>query len=516
MNAGVVVRDRRALPFFMVRVRALQEIRQHISGPRRARALGLHTLLCQMTNEQRDVGEQRRVTATYRQLTERGGLSSQTLNKLLVALDAARAVRPERRVDAFHGSLPTLFHLPTQDDPWVGVTVIMAQRLAAQTKIKLLPALGLLVVLLEFCDEQREEHGGQLAETTRAKVAARVGCAVDTLDTWANALQAAGVLTITRRRETGGPNLPNLWEITEAGKDPAIADVDDQAAQGRQEDKAPAAPAQHPDGGRTTPPRRDDNTPAAEEQHPPGAGTTPGPHADNTPAAAGQCQGGDSATPVGLAPPINERGRDQTEGLAAENGFPPTPGSADGGPEKGEGFRTVLELCAKRSSRSSRKRGARRRDAATTPTPTCGMPLPRGSSSTTRRTRCSTRSRTWSPIRSSGRRCAACLTSSATSRISATAPTPPAAAHRPRRRSPGGAPTWADAHSQIRLAIRRHGAGGRAAARTELFEQHPAYGRFVDAVGWDALCHASASQADYEWKQAWKHACDAPPQAEAA
>ena len=67
MNAGVVVRDRRALPFFMVRVRALQEIRQHISGPRRARALGLHTLLCQMTNKQRDVGEQIRVTATYRE-----------------------------------------------------------------------------------------------------------------------------------------------------------------------------------------------------------------------------------------------------------------------------------------------------------------------------------------------------------------------------------------------------------------------------------------------------------------
>lgn len=95
-------------------------------------------------------------------------------------------------------------------------------------------------------------------------------------------------------------------------------------------------------------------------------------------------------------------------------------------------------------------------------------------------------------------------------------------AHAARRSAPataavaGGAPTWADAHSQIRLAIRRHGAGGRAAARTELFEQHPAYGRFVDAVGWDALCHASASQADYEWKQAWKHACDAPPQAEAA
>lgn len=66
MSSAVVVRDRRTLPFFMVRLGVLQEIRQHISGPKRARALDLYTLLCQMANEQRDVGEQIRVTATYR------------------------------------------------------------------------------------------------------------------------------------------------------------------------------------------------------------------------------------------------------------------------------------------------------------------------------------------------------------------------------------------------------------------------------------------------------------------
>lgn len=146
MNSSVVVGDRRALPFFMVRLRALQEIRQHISGPKRARALGLYTMLCQMANEQRDVGEQIRVAATDRQLTDRGGVSPQTLRTLLIALHGARAARPEVRVDAFQGSLPTLFHLPTQEGPWVGVTVIMAQRLAAQTKVATLPALGLLVV----------------------------------------------------------------------------------------------------------------------------------------------------------------------------------------------------------------------------------------------------------------------------------------------------------------------------------------------------------------------------------
>ena len=67
MSSAVVVRDHRTLPFFIVRLRALQEIRPHISGPKRARALGLYTLLCQMTNKQRDAGEQTRVTATYRQ-----------------------------------------------------------------------------------------------------------------------------------------------------------------------------------------------------------------------------------------------------------------------------------------------------------------------------------------------------------------------------------------------------------------------------------------------------------------
>lgn len=146
MSAAVVVRDRRTLPFFIVRLQALQEIRQHISSPKRARALGLYTLLCEMANEQRDIGEQVRVSATYAQITDRGKLTSKTLRTLLAALQAARAARPEVRVDAFQGSLPTLFHLPTQEGPWVGVTVIMAQRLAAQTKVATLPALGLLVV----------------------------------------------------------------------------------------------------------------------------------------------------------------------------------------------------------------------------------------------------------------------------------------------------------------------------------------------------------------------------------
>ena len=72
-------------------------------------------------------------------------------------------------------------------------------------------------MLLELCCEQRAEHGGLTAETTRAAIAARAGLTVDRLDDCKEILERAGVLSIERRRAAnGGRHLPNTYTIHEA------------------------------------------------------------------------------------------------------------------------------------------------------------------------------------------------------------------------------------------------------------------------------------------------------------
>lgn len=512
MSASITVRDRRTLPFFMVRLRALQEIRNSISGPRRARALGLYTLLCQMANEQRDVGEQLRVTATYRELTGRGGVSAKTLKVLLLALRAANAARHEIRVDPLQGSMPSLLHLPTQDGPWVGVTVSMAARLAAQTAIPVLPALGLLAVLLEFCDEQREAHGGQLAETTRANVALRVGCGVDTLDTWAKALQDAGVLTITRRRGHGGANLPNIWEITEASQQPAIGDAEAHADQGPQTDTTMAESGPHPPGVGDTPGPRHDITMAEAEQHPPGVTATPGPTDGDALADSEQHPGGKSATAVSDERPINGRGGDQAEGLTPENSFPPTPTGAD---RMGEAHSVEIEeLCeylaaslSRRATPAILRRPGGWAVAGDTWRTHAAIVLADIDLARARRavdylegdTVLGSQIRTMQAL---AKRLDEILL-----RVAATDQRNGAASRSPARAN-GGAPPWAQAQQRIQDAIRRHGAGGSAAARRALADVHPAYAVFVDSVGWTSLCRDDPQRRQWDWQQAWKQACD--------
>lgn len=184
MSAAITVRDRRDLPFFMVRLHALKEIRNTIGGPRRARALGLYVLLCQIANEQRVDGEHTRLVATWDELARRGSMSKKMLKILSVTLDAAGTARFETRIDPLRGSMPSLIHLRIHDGPWIGLTVTTADRLVNDATAGPLPALGLLAVLLELCAEQRAALGGQRAETTRSDVARRVGCSTDTLDAW--------------------------------------------------------------------------------------------------------------------------------------------------------------------------------------------------------------------------------------------------------------------------------------------------------------------------------------------
>lgn len=81
----------------------------------------------------------------------------------------------------------------------------MADRLATKRSHgHLLRDLGLVIVLLEFCVAQRDALAGLQAEVLRSDIARQAGLAVDRVDDCNRVQQAAGVLTITRRRPRNG------------------------------------------------------------------------------------------------------------------------------------------------------------------------------------------------------------------------------------------------------------------------------------------------------------------------
>lgn len=221
-DARVSIRDRRELPFFQVRAHATHAIREHSGGPRRLRAIGFYALLCQLANEQRHQGGHRTVRVTYDTLAARGQMSKRSVKQLLDTLERAQVVRYERLSDRATGAVVSLLHLLILDEPWIALTVAMADHLAApRDGGHLLRDLGQVVVLLEFCTEQRAQHGGLAAEVTRADIAEYTGLAVDRVDDCDRVLERCGLLQIERRRApNGGRNLPSVYTICEAPTGP--------------------------------------------------------------------------------------------------------------------------------------------------------------------------------------------------------------------------------------------------------------------------------------------------------
>ncbi len=96
----VTIADRRQLPFFMVYTRAVEAIRYVTAGPRRVRTIGFYGLLCQLANEQRNIGQQRRVRYSYDLLAGRGGVSKGNIAKMLTCLERAGVLRRETQYTA--------------------------------------------------------------------------------------------------------------------------------------------------------------------------------------------------------------------------------------------------------------------------------------------------------------------------------------------------------------------------------------------------------------------------------
>jgi hypothetical protein len=84
------------------------------------------------------------------------------------------------------------------------------------------------------------------------------------------------------------------------------------------------------------------------------------------------------------------------------------------------------------------------------------------------------------------------------------------------RQSTSTGPSWSDAFAAITRAIRHHGEAGKSTAREQLVARHPAYGPFIDTVGWTTLCREKPERHDYDWKRAWEQACNSTSQEAAA
>jgi hypothetical protein len=481
----LMIRDRRELPFFQVRVRAVQAVRTETCGPRRLRAIGFYALLCQLANEQRHSGAHRVVRVSYDALAERGQMSKRSVKLLLDALERAGVIRYERHNDRVTGGVIGLVHLLICDEPWIAITVAMADHLAApRAGGHLLRDLGLVVVFLEFCAEQREQHGGLAAEVMRGEVAKRAGLTVDGVDDCNRVLEQAGVLEVLRRRASnGGRYLPSVYKIREA----------------------PDAVSQ---GGETVPAGARDGTGKAEDRYQQGGEAVLARRSNGTGKAEDRYwQGGESATPRTITPPSIARMGVCAEVEVENISFPQARADVRAREERGNvGAGSAEELCE---------------ELLRTWEPVLGEG-PRGEfqghraqwlSAAAALLRRHPRERLEDALAymiSDEILGSQALTMPGFARVAdqliarAYARCIRASAHRHTQPDGGTTLRWEEAKRALERAIQRHGRDGRSQALDELREQNPLLVRFVERVRWMSLCEQPFQYVERRYAELWR------------
>lgn len=460
----VQVRDRRDLPFFQVHVRALQRIRAHVNGPRRARTCGLFVVLCQMANEQRSWGEHARLKASYHDLQARAGIGASTVKQLLDALQDADVVGVER-VAASSGATETIRYLLIRDGGWVPVSVAAAVAVARGSAARSgLRDLGTYAAYLELCNEQRREYGGTRAETTRAEIAERVGLSVDRLDAANQVLEKAGVLVVERRqREGANRNPPSVYTLVEP-----------------------------------TEPR------AAFWESPGRNMEVPGPQDRSPRVARRECRSRDAAPPAPKTRPANARAGGVEEN--GEEAITPQAPLEDGACAEGEtDFSQAKELCQllcevwapDLGDDPRRQFAARRRDWLEA----AGRLLRRFERE--RLNQALAYAPTDEVLGSRAidmpglERVAGQLIARARAHQRRSAHT-----IRESTATDNGLP-WPGAQARLTRAAGKHGRGGKAAAIAELVADDPRFEPFIAAFGWTELCERDLKYAGPEARQLW-------------
>lgn len=213
-RGGVEVWGRRHLPFLMVRVEALQAIRNETTGLIRAAALGAYVRMCAAANEQRAVGEHKRFYAYLPQLAEiLGGVKRERARALRQSLVAAGVLHWSRRFDDDGLEIAGEHILLHQDRGFVAVTTVVLVAIDRHVGARVrLAALGLYATLLELAEGEPQQSERLRVTVSRRRLAVLVGVSVDSLDRRIAELADAGVLRVRHRRE-GRLNQPNVIEL---------------------------------------------------------------------------------------------------------------------------------------------------------------------------------------------------------------------------------------------------------------------------------------------------------------
>ncbi len=487
----VEIRDRRELPFFQVRLRALSQIRSMVDGPRRVRTVGFYALICQIANEQRHTGQHRTVQITYEQLAHRSGVGRTSIRRLLDVLGAAGVIDYRLVNDPVKAAPVGVMQLLVHDGPWEAITVAMAHEIARpRAGGHVLRDLGLVTILLEFCAEQREQRGGLRAEITRGDIAARAGLTVDRVDDCNRILEHCGVLEISRQRnERGGRNLANVYAIHEApsreiqGGEPGLAGRKNRTDRAENQDRQ---------GGKRGLAGRRTRTGRAENE---------------------DGQGGKSADPGPTTPPSSTRAGDGRQkdvenitplfGGAEQEGEGPDSSSPTADAQQPErlcaalvaAWRPALGEAADDAYVEDRERwhdAARRLLDKHTP-----ERLQRAIAYMTTDDILGSQALTMPGFAKVVNQ----LLARSYAREQRTRGAPP-------RPQSADALSWQQAKPLIERAVTRHGRDGRAPARTELSGHSSLLVRFVDEVRWTVLCEQPMRYAERHYAALWAQLTD--------
>ena len=488
---SVEIRDRRELPFFQVRLRALSQIRSQVDGPRRVRTVGFYALICQIANEQRHTGQHRTVQITYEQLAHRSGAGRSSIRRLLDVLCAAGVIDYGLVNDPTRAAPVGVMQLLVQDGPWEAITVAMANEIARpRPGGHVLRDLGLVTILLEFCAEQRDHHGGLRAEIARGDIAARAGLTVDRVDDCNRILERCGILEISRRRsERGGRNLANVYAIHEAPSREIEGGEPEPAGRPNRTDRAENEDRQGGERGLAEPRTRTGRAENQDWQGGKSADLGPTTPPSTTCAGDGRQKDVENITPLFGGVEQEGEGRESSSGIAEAQTAERLCAALVAA------WRPALGEAADDTYAEDRERwheAAQRLLAKHPPTR-----LQRAIAYMTTDDILGSQAITMPGFAKVVNQLLA--RSYAREQRTRTAPARPPSE---------GALSWQEAKALIERAVTRHGRDGRAPALTELSRHSSLLVRFVDQVRWPVLCEQPMRYAERQYAALWAQLAD--------
>jgi hypothetical protein len=224
VDAPVSVEDARAA-FYMVRTAALAGARAGLSGAHLADALGAVVALARLCHRQGHDGDEQRAEVTLdRLVAEHLLVSRQRAVRILDQLQHARVI--EREGARFDGARrrPTEIRFTGAAVPFARVDAAAYDTIAGAAGRALLRHLAVYVTLVDLAGEQRHEHGDtrRIAVTSYAELELRSGVSLRSVKDTIAALVACGVLERDARRDVNGMTAANCYRLIDVRPSPDV------------------------------------------------------------------------------------------------------------------------------------------------------------------------------------------------------------------------------------------------------------------------------------------------------